>query len=218
MKSVRLSSGEKFTPGKIIGVGRNYRKHIEEMKAQPGTEPVLFLKPNSALHELEQPVPLPSGLGEVHHEIELAVLLGRAGSRIGEDQAADYILGFGVALDLTLRDVQNQAKQNGLPWAVAKGFDHSCPVSVFAPANPEMLKTDLELVLKINGQIRQRGRTCQMIFSVPFLISYISRFFTLEPGDIILTGTPDGVGPLSAGDELDLSVDLVGHYKTRVLS
>ncbi len=218
MKTVQLRSGEKFQPGKIIGVGRNYQKHIEEMKAQGGAEPVLFLKPNSALHKLESPLPVPSGFGEVHHEIELAVLISRAGSRITESNAADYILGYGVALDLTLRDVQSRAKQNGLPWAVAKGFDNSCPVSVFTPFVPQLLNADLEIALKINGQLRQQGRTSEMIFSVPFLISYISTFFSLEPGDIILTGTPDGVGPLLPGDELELSIENVGHYHTRVRS
>jgi len=129
MNKIFFEDGRNFTPSKIIAVGRNYSDHIKEMHSEKTSEPVLFIKPNSALCDLSKPLIIPCGFGLVHHEIELAICIGKTGKNISKNQVYDHIAGYAVALDLTLRDVQAQAKKRGLPWAVAKGFDSSCPIS-----------------------------------------------------------------------------------------
>ena len=129
--NIVFSDGKEFSPTKIVAVGRNYSDHIKEMKSEKTSEPVLFIKPTTALCDISRPLQIPANFGEVHHEIELAVCISRLCKNILPGQAEEYIAGFGLALDLTLRDIQAEAKKKGLPWAVAKGFDGSCPVSVF---------------------------------------------------------------------------------------
>ncbi|BDH45505.1 isomerase/hydrolase [Salmonella enterica subsp. enterica serovar Choleraesuis] len=202
---------------KVICVGSNYAKHIQEMGSAPAEEPVLFIKPETALCDLRQPLVLPEGLGSVHHEIELAVLIGSTLRQATEEHVAQAIVGYGVALDLTLRDVQGQLKKEGRPWEKAKGFDNACPISGFIPAaefsaDPQ----DTPLSLTINGQVRQQGTTADMIHPILPLIAYMSRFFTLRAGDVVLTGTPEGVGPLHSGDELVVSFNQHS-LSTRVL-
>lgn len=216
MYSIRFKDGRTFTPGKIVCVGRNYVKHIEEMKSSRTKEPVLFLKPNSALCDAGKPLHIPAQRGAVHHEIELAICIGKGGRNISEEDVAGHIAGYGLALDLTLRDVQALAKEKGLPWAVSKGFDGACPVSEFVSADQVENAQELDLELKLNGTLRQKGNTRQMIFTVPVLISYISRIFTLEEGDLILTGTPAGVGPLSSGDRIEAAIEGVASIATVV--
>ncbi len=217
MKQITFNTGQLFTPSKIVGVGQNYPKHIKEMKSKKAKEPVIFLKPNSALHEINTPIPIPNGLGSVHHEIELAVCIGRRSNRIDEDEALNYIAGYGLALDLTLRDLQSEAKKRGLPWALAKGFDYSCPVSHFVSKDSIPDVHNLNLKLEINGDVRQQGNTSEMIFNIPFLVSYISLFYTLVEGDIILTGTPSGVGPLRENDVIKASIDGISSVETTVI-
>jgi len=217
MKQIYFQDGPNFTPTKIICVGRNYAKHIEEMNSTPTKDPVLFLKPNSALHPFIEPLPIPTNLGEVHHEIELAVCIGQSATNVTSEQAEQSIAGYGLALDLTLRDVQSEAKKAGLPWASAKGFDNSCPISEFVDMQAVKDAHNLELELKVNGEIRQQGNTSHMLFRIPELIAYASRFYTFERGDIFLTGTPAGVGPLVAGDKIEAHIEQVGTYKTTVI-
>ncbi len=217
MNSVKRTDGKIFTPSKIIGVGLNYSEHIAEMRSQRTADPVLFLKPNSALASINQPIRIPTAYGAVHHEIELAVLIGRAGFHIPADQAFRHVGGYALALDLTLRDVQRKAKEKGHPWAVAKGFRGACPVSDFVPAEHVANPQNLELTLSINQTLRQNGNTNQMLFTIPELIAYASRFFPLEEGDILLTGTPSGVGPLVPGDRISAKIEAVAQVETTCL-
>lgn len=203
---------QQIPAGKIICVGLNYRDHVLEMggevNSQQAPEAVLFLKPASALVPLEAPVVIPEQFGRCDHEVEMSVLIGEQLTNCDEQQANDAIIGVGVALDLTLRDLQNQLKQNGHPWDKAKGFDGACPASAFLDRSQVGDLQDMELRLTINSEQKQASNTRHMITPVLPLISYISRFFTLMPGDIVLTGTPAGVGPLSPGDQL--KAELVG--------
>ncbi|SQA83318.1 hydrolase [Citrobacter freundii] len=172
----------------------------------PPEEPVLFIKPETALCDLRQPLVIPSDMGSVHHEVELAVLIGATLRQATEEHVRKAIAGYGVALDLTLRDIQGKMKKAGQPWEKAKGFDNSCPLSGFIPVaefngDPQ----DTILGLTVNGETRQHGSTADMIHHIVPLIAYMSRFFTLKAGDVVLTGTPAGVGPLNSGDELAIS-------------
>ena len=203
MNIVYFEDGTEYLPSKIIGIGRNYSEHIKEMNSSRTDEPVLFVKPNSSRGDITKPLTIPNGEGEVHHELELAVCIGKTGSNIDELAAENYIQGYGLALDLTLRDKQSAAKKAGLPWALAKGFDNSCPVSVFHPKDFFGDVNNLQLRLRVNGAERQNGNTSQMLFKIPELVAYISKYFTLQPGDLILTGTPSGVGPLIDDDLLE---------------
>lgn len=194
-----------FPVSKVVCVGSNYAKHIQEMGSATPEEPVLFLKPETALCDLRQPLALPQGLGEVHHEVELAVLIGATLKQATPEHVGKAIAGYGVALDLTLRDLQSKMKKAGQPWEKAKAFDNSCPVSGFIPAaefQSDPQNTPLSLI--VNGETRQNGTTADMIHKILPLIAYMSRFFTLRAGDVILTGTPEGVGPLVSGDELEV--------------
>lgn len=195
-----------YPVGKVVCVGSNYAKHISEMGSITPEEPVVFIKPETALCDLRQPLSLLQGLGEIHHETELAVLIGSPLQQASEDQVLPAIAGYGVALDLTLRSIQAGLKKKGQPWEKSKGFDNSCPVSGFVSASDflgDPQQTALQL--EINGEVRQAGNTQDMIHKIVPLIAYMSRFFTLRPGDIILTGTPEGVGPLNHGDQLSVS-------------
>lgn len=206
-----------FPVNKVVCVGSNYAKHIKEMGSATPTEPVVFIKPETAICDLRQPLSLPAAFGEVHHEVELAVLIGATLKQATEDHVAQAIAGYGVALDLTLRDLQAGFKKAGQPWEKSKAFDNSCPLSGFIPSaefpgDPQ----DTELKLTINGEVRQHGRTSEMIHKILPLIAHMSQYFTLRAGDVVLTGTPEGVGPLRAGDTLEVS--LAGHgISTRVL-
>lgn len=191
-----------FPVNKVVCVGNNYADHIKEMGSQVSAEPVVFIKPETALCDIRQPIALPTGLGSVHHEVELAVLIGTPLKQATPDRVANAIAGYGLALDLTLRDLQSQFKAAGQPWEKAKGFDGSCPMSGFIPVSEFGDAQQAQLRLLINGELRQEGNTRDMLTPILPLIAYMSRFFTLRAGDIILTGTPHGVGPLKAGDEI----------------
>lgn len=196
-----------FPVSKVVCVGSNYADHIKEMGSATSPEPVLFIKPETALCDIRQPVAIPKGLGSVHHEVELAVLIGTPLKQANEDRVARAIAGYGVALDLTLRELQAGFKKAGQPWEKAKGFDGSCPMSGFIPVAEFGDPQNAELSLTINDQLRQQGNTRDMITPILPLIAYMSRFFTLRAGDIILTGTPQGVGPMASGDMLKISLN-----------
>lgn len=217
MKQIQFSDGRSCEVSKIIGVGKNYAAHAEEMNTKPPAEPVLFLKPPTALYDIQSPIPIPRDFGSVHYELELAVCIGAQARQVSPEKAMNFVSGYGMALDLTLRDKQNLAKNAGLPWALAKGFDHSCPVSVFVPAEYVPDINDLKITFSLNDQVKQQASTAQMLFSVEKLISYISLYFTLNPGDLILTGTPAGVGPLSPGDQFEASITRIGSVKSQII-
>ncbi|MBL0230759.1 MAG: fumarylacetoacetate hydrolase family protein [Moraxellaceae bacterium] len=192
--------------GKAVCVGRNYAAHAKELGNAVPQTPILFLKPSTAIVPLSPSFTIPNDRGSCHYETEIAVLIGQTISKIDVKDAAEAIAGYGLALDLTLRDLQNQLKKQGYPWEVAKAFDGACPLSPFI--KPELV-TDIkhtEFSLMVNGEPRQQGFSHDMITPVYALIAYISQIFTLQAGDIVLTGTPEGVAALQRGDKLVLSM------------
>ncbi|MBW6509331.1 MAG: fumarylacetoacetate hydrolase family protein [Desulfuromonadales bacterium] len=216
MRQIKFTNGITLNPGKIIGLGRNYLDHIRELGNAVPDRAVIFCKPQSSLLENGGTIILPDFAQECHHELELAVVIGKSGKKIAAADALDHVTGYAVALDLTLRDLQTQLKEKGLPWEIAKGFDTSCPLSDVVPADQVATPNNLELQLKVNGLIRQQGNTAQMMRSIEEIIAEISIYFTLEPGDIILTGTPAGVAKLNSGDTLEGSIDQVGTLTVEV--
>lgn len=202
MPSAELNARTVNVP-KILCIGRNYAEHAKEMKAEVPTDPVFFLKPSTAIVKDEGFIRIPSISRDVHHEVEMTVLIGTGGRDIPENKSRSHIAGFGVGLDMTLRDVQAEAKKKGLPWTLAKGFDTSAPLSAFVPVSMVPDPSSLEVVLHVNGQKRQHGYLHDLLFSVDRLIAYLSRFITLEEGDVIFTGTPEGVAQIVPGDRLE---------------
>ncbi|HYD51359.1 MAG TPA: fumarylacetoacetate hydrolase family protein [Gemmatimonadaceae bacterium] len=185
---------------KIVCVGRNYRKHAEELGNQVPASPILFLKPPSSLVEPGQPIELPPVSNQVDYEGEIGVIIGTRLKDAGPDEARAAVRGIVAANDVTARDVQKSDGQ----WTRGKGFDTFCPVGPMGEA-PDDLST-LQVVTRVNGAERQRGRASDMLFDIPALLSFISGVMTLEPGDLVLTGTPEGVGKLAAGDEVEVEV------------
>jgi fumarylpyruvate hydrolase len=214
---VRLagSSGE-IPVGKILCVGRNYSEHVAEMGYEQDAPPVIFFKPPTALLHEGGTLRLPEGGGAVHHEVELVVAIGKPGRAIAEADAPDHVLGYGVGLDMTLRELQAAAKKAGEPWCVAKGFDGSAPVSDIVPAARVGDVSALAIRLDVNGETRQRGNTSQMTRSIASVISHASRWITLERGDLIYTGTPAGVGPVVAGDRLEATIERIGTLRIEI--
>lgn len=196
-----------FELGKIVCVGRNYAEHARELNNPVPTEPLLFMKPATAACEMESAIEVPRQLGPVHFETELALLVGRPLKNASAEDVWPAIVGVGLALDLTLRDLQTRLKENGHPWETAKAFDGACPLSHFLKPDVWPAGDQWHFTLSINGEIRQRGETGQMLTPIPELVAYMSRFFTLNPGDVILTGTPAGVGQLEPEQSLILTLE-----------
>ncbi len=194
-------------PGKVVCVGLNYAAHVAEMKSKNIGEPLLFIKPATALTPMQEPIRIPQGRGACHFESEMALLIGQPLKNCGQDEVLGAIAGVGIALDLTLRDLQKQLKEAGQPWEKAKGWDGACPLSPFAKVNQVADLQDVGIRLWQNGELKQDGNTGQMLTPVVPLITYINQFFTLYAGDVVLTGTPEGVGPLQAGDQLSLELE-----------
>ncbi len=208
MKIKLQNSEETIEISKIFCIGRNYAKHAKELGNAVPEKPVIFMKSKNSLISEGTKIQIPSHGKELHHEAELVILIGTGGKNIPEAEAKKHIGGFGIGLDLTLRDVQAELKSKGLPWETAKSFDGSAPLGSFVKS---VSKTeDLTIKCFVNGQLRQDGKCSDMIYNVPFLISYLSSIFTLEPGDIIFTGTPDGVGPLLSGDVIKVEISEIG--------
>jgi 5-carboxymethyl-2-hydroxymuconate isomerase len=217
MKTTRISNSTTELPiGKILCIGRNYVEHIAELGNETPSAPVIFIKPSTSVIDAGEQIVIPSYSHDCHHEAELALLIGTRGKDIPETDALNYLLGYGVAIDLTLRDVQNELKKKGLPWDIAKGFDTACPLSTFVPAAAVPDPQNLAIRLSVNGTMRQDSSTSLMIHSIPSIISTMSAIFTLEPGDVILTGTPAGVGPIVSGDRLVAEIEQVGRLEVSV--
>jgi len=214
MKTAALTTGEKLPIGKILCIGRNYVEHIKELGNEAPSAPVIFMKPSSSVIATGEEVVIPYYSDNCHHEAELALLVGKTCRNIGEADAISALAGYGVAIDLTLRDVQDDLKKKGLPWDIAKGFDTACPLSEFTPSGQVADPQNLTITLKVNGELRQNGSTALMIHPAAKIISHLSAIFTLEQGDIILTGTPAGVSRIVAGDVL--SAEIVGVGKVEV--
>lgn len=200
------TSGLTVRPGKLICIGRNYARHAAELGNKVPEEPIIFLKPSTALVGHAGKVILPEASHDVHHEVELVAVIGRGGKNIAEANALDFVDGYAVGLDMTARDLQSKAKEKGQPWSVAKGFDTFAPLGRIAPSRDVQDPQNLEITLKVNGEVRQQGHTRDMIFSVAYLVAYCSRIFTLLPGDLLYTGTPEGVSAVADGDVMEASV------------
>ncbi len=193
-------------PSKIVCVGRNYAAHAQELGNVVPSRPILFLKPPSSLVPDGAAIEIPRGIGEVHHEVELGVVMGARARDIPADRALDAVAGWCLAVDVTARDLQQEAKAKGEPWLVAKGYDTFCPVSTRLEKS-EVDPSAARLSLSVNGTKRQDGTTRDMLWNVLRLVAYISSVMTLAPGDLILTGTPPGVGPLHPGDRVEAALD-----------
>ena len=187
---------------KIICVGRNYAKHAAELNNPIPDDPIIFTKPDSALLRENRDFYYPEFSKDVHYECEMVLRIGKMGKYIEEKFAKSYVDAIGLGIDFTARDMQQVAKGKGLPWALAKGFHGSAPVSPFLPVDDFPNLADIRFTCEVNGETRQQGHTANMLYSSEFLISYISRFFTLTKGDLIFTGTPAGVGPVQVGDHM----------------
>ena len=198
---------EPLRPGKLLCIGRNYAEHAAEMKSEVPDEPMVFLKPSTALVRDEGTVVLPPQSEEVHHEVELVAVIGPGGKNIAEADALGHVTGYAAGLDMTARDLQRGAKERRHPWSVAKGFDTFAPLGPIAPFREAPGVQEAAVRLLVNGETRQDGHTRHMIFSVAQLVAYCSRVFTLEAGDLIYTGTPEGVGPVEDGDQLEARVE-----------
>lgn len=197
-------------PSKIIGIGRNYRKHAAELKNEVPEEPLMFFKPPSSLLDPGGTVQLPPESERVDYEGELVVVIGKRCRRVDAAQARAAIFGYSIGCDVTARDLQQKDKQ----WTRAKGFDTFCPLGPFVV--PLTDPGGLSLQLTVNGQLRQDGSTADMIFDVPTLVAYASQSMTLEPGDLIYTGTPEGVGPLKPGDDVRVRIENLGELAFHV--
>ncbi len=193
---------------RIFAIGRNYAEHIKELNNERPDEPVIFTKPDTALLRNNAPFYYPDFSKDIHYEAELVLRISKEGKNIQETFAAKYYDAIGIGIDFTARDLQQKAKEKGLPWDIAKGFNGSAPVSdKFIPVKDFKNLSDINFSLQIDGEIRQQGNTSLMLFSFDYIISYLSRFFTLRTGDLIFTGTPKGVGPVKVGNVLTAFVE-----------
>lgn len=210
-------SGALFPVGRIFCVGRNYAEHAREMGHDPDREPpFFFMKPSTSIIPGGGEFPYPPGTEDVHHEMELVVALGSGGRDIAEADALSHVFGYAAGLDMTRRDLQGVAKQMGRPWEIGKAFDASAPCSAVRMAREIGHPDKGPVRLAVNGEMRQDGDLSQMIWSVPETIAFLSGLFELAPGDLIMTGTPAGVGAVSRGDRLEGSVEGVGSLSVRV--
>ena len=207
MKNIIIkNSGQKVNIGKIVCVGRNYAEHAKELGNELPEKPLLFLKPASAVIYSGDKIEYPSFSKEMHHEVELVLLIGKDLKNAGDKESEEAIAGYGVGLDMTLRDVQNELKKKGHPWTLAKCFNTSAVLSEFVSSKDYKLKLSEEISLTVNGETRQKEKLNMMIFSPAVLVKYISSVMKLEEGDLIFTGTPAGVGRVNSGDHLYASI------------
>ena len=187
---------------KIFGIGRNYAAHIEELNNERPTEPVVFIMPDTALLLKNRPFYYPSFSNDIHYEVEIVVKISKVGKNIDENFAHTYYNEIGIGIDFTARDLQQKAKEKGLPWTLAKGFNDAAPLSEFVPVNGLDIN-NINFSLTVDGVIKQQANTKLMLFSINYMISYLSKFFLLKKGDLIFTGTPKGVGPVTIGNRLE---------------
>jgi fumarylpyruvate hydrolase len=209
-------SGDSFPVRRIWCIGRNYADHAREMGHDPNREPPFFFaKPTDAVVPEGGDLPFPVATDDLHQEIELVVAIGKGGNNISSADALDHVFGYALGLDMTRRDIQAEAKRLARPWALAKGFDQSCPISAIAPASRIGHPATGRIELRVNGATRQSADLSEMIWSVPDSIEWLSKFVALAPGDLIMTGTPAGVGQVMPGDLLEGSCEGVGTLHVR---
>ncbi|MCL3883528.1 fumarylacetoacetate hydrolase family protein [Marivita sp. GX14005] len=206
----------RFPVRRVYCIGRNYAAHAVEMGHDPDCEPPFFFQKNPDNLDPSGNFPYPPRSRDVHHEAEMLVALKSGGRGIAARDALDHVFGYGLALDMTRRDLQAQAKKQGRPWEIGKAFERSAPCGAIHPAEDVGHPARGRIALSVNGALRQEGDLNQMIWKVPQMIAYLSDYFTLSAGDVILTGTPSGVGPVGRGDVLEMSIDGLGHLTVRV--
>jgi fumarylpyruvate hydrolase len=213
-----VGSADEFPVRRIYCIGRNYAEHAIEMGHDPSKEPPFFFQknPDNLLPE-GQDFPYPPKTEDVHFEIELVVALKSGGTNIPVEKAMDHVFGYAVGLDMTRRDLQGEAKKLGRPWEIGKAFEHSAPCGPIVPAEKVGPLTQGAVTLEVNGQLKQKGDLNQMIWKIPEMISYLSDYFRLAPGDLIMSGTPAGVGAVKRGDILIGKVEGVGELKVKVV-
>ena len=214
-------SGSSFPVHRIYCVGRNYVEHAKEMGFTGREPPFFFMKPADAIVYVPEgatgEMPYPSVTADLHHEIELVVAIGKGGRDIKAADAAKHIFGYAVGLDMTRRDLQGEAKKQGRPWDVGKSFDHSAPMGPIRPAAQSGDVAGAAIALSVNGQVRQSSNVSKLIWNIGETIEHLSRLWELQPGDLIFSGTPEGVGAVKAGDQMEGSVAGVGTLKVKVV-
>jgi len=217
MKHIKIkNSKEKFEIGKVVCVGKNYAKHAAEMGSEAPKFPLIFLKPASSLISDNENIIKPKDSGSLHHEVELVLLIGETVKNADDEQAENAIYGYAVGLDMTLRDVQSELKEKGHPWTLAKVFDTAGVLSDFVLKTDYQLKGNEGIKLSVNDKLRQSSTIDNMLFNSVKIVKYISSKFTLEKGDLIYTGTPEGVGAVQEGDIINASLENIGEIKVKV--
>ncbi len=217
MAKIKIAgSDETVKIGKVMCLCRSYKAHAIEMGGTPPENPEFFLKPSTAIIGNGENIVLPKESEDVHHEVELAVVIGKGGKNIPKENAPDHVLGYAVFIDVTARDIQTKAKKAGKPWSAAKGYDTFAPMSDIMPKEKVKDVHNLSIWLKVNGEMRQMSNTGKMIFTLQEIIEHISKIMTLEPGDVIATGTPEGVSRIVAGDVVEAGIENVGTIEVGV--
>lgn len=214
--AVPVSNGGSFPVRRVYCIGRNYAAHAVEMGHDPDREPPFFFQKNPDDLNTTGEFPYPPQSSDVHHEAEMAVFLKSGGTDIALEDALDHVFGYALSLDMTRRDLQGVAKKMGRPWEIGKAFAASAPVGPIHRVEEVGHLSEGPLTLKVNGEVRQEGNLNQMIWKVPEMISYLSEFYTLAAGDVILSGTPAGVGSIQRGDEMTVAVDRLGEMTVKV--
>ena len=210
-------SNESFPVRRIYCIGRNYADHAIEMGHDPHKEPPFFFQKNAQNVDTSGTFPYPPQTSDVHHEMELVVALKSGGAEISLDNALEHVYGYGLGLDMTRRDLQGEAKKLGRPWEVGKSFEKSAPMSELVPASETGHLDQGRICLKVNGEIKQDGDLNQMIWKVPEMIAYLSRFYDIAGGDLIMSGTPAGVGPIQRGDKMECEIEHLGTMTIEVI-
>ncbi len=214
--SIPVAGGGAFPVRRVYCIGRNYAAHAIEMGHDPNRESPFFFQKNPDNLDASGEFPYPPHSSDVHHEVELVVALKSGGTDIAVENALDHVWGYAVSLDMTRRDLQGEAKKLGRPWEIGKAFERSGPVGPLMPAAKIGHPDHGRIELKVNGEVRQEGDMNQMIWKVPEMISYLSEYFELAPGDIIMSGTPSGVGPVAKGDTMEASIEGLGSLTVKV--
>ena len=212
-----VGSDAEFPVRRVYCIGRNYAAHAVEMGHDPNREPPFFFQKNPNNLDASDEFPYPPKTSDVHHEIEMAVVLKSGGENIPVESALDHVFGYAVSLDMTRRDLQGEQKKMGRPWEIGKAFERSAPIGPIYPVESVGHLSDGRVELKVNGEVRQEGDLNQMIWKVPEMISYLSDYFELAPGDVILSGTPSGVGPVQKGDTMVAHVGGLGDLTIQVI-
>ena len=215
--TIPVAGGGAFPVRRVYCIGRNYAAHAVEMGHDPDREAPFFFQKNPNNLDASGEFPYPPQSSDVHHEVELVVALKSGGTNIPVESALDHVWGYAVSLDMTRRDLQGEAKKQGRPWEIGKAFERSAPVGALTPVSGLGDLTNGRVELKVNGALKQEGDLNQMIWKVPEMISYLSDYFELQAGDVIMSGTPSGVGPVVKGDTMDASIEGLGTLTVKVV-